>query len=274
MIVNSRNILIKAKKNKIAIPHFNINNLEWTKYILEECNKNNSPVILGVSESAIKYMGGTKTVVNIITALDSELKIKVPVVIHLDHGSSVEICKKAIDDGFTSVMIDASNYSLKDNIKITKKVVEYAEKYSVSVEAELGHIGDDNNYYTNIDEAKLFVKETNIDSLAPAIGTVHGIYKSKPHLDIDLCNRISKEIDIPLVLHGGSGLDNLTLKKAVNAGICKVNINTELQIVWSNALKKYLKDNGKVYDPRKIISSGENDMKKIIKEKINILSSN
>ena len=138
----------------------------------------------------------------------------------------------------------------------------------------MGHIGDDNNYYTNIDEAKLFVKETNIDSLAPAIGTVHGIYKSKPHLDIDLCNRISKEIDIPLVLHGGSGLDNLTLKKAVNAGICKVNINTELQIVWSNALKKYLKDNGKVYDPRKIISSGENDMKKIIKEKINILSSN
>ncbi len=272
MIVNSNDILIKAKKNKIAIPHFNINNLEWTKYILEECNNNNSPVILGVSEGAIKYMGGTKTVANLVKSLDEELKIKVPVVIHLDHGSSVEMCKQAIDDGFTSVMIDASLYSLEENIKMTKKVVEYAEKYSVSVEAELGHIGDTN--YTDVDEAIRFVKETNIDSLAPAIGTVHGIYKSKPNLDIELCSKLSKDISIPLVLHGGSGLDNLTLKKVIKAGICKVNINTELQIVWSNAVKKFLLENGTAYDPRKIISSGEKAIKKVIRNKISVLSSN
>lgn len=272
MIVNSHDILIKAKKNKIAIPHFNINNLEWTKYILEECNNNNSPVILGVSEGAIKYMGGTKTVASIVRALDNELKINVPVVLHLDHGSNFDICKKAIDDGFTSVMIDASLLSLEENIKITKKVVEYAEKYSVSVEAELGHIGDNN--YTNLEEAIRFVKETKIDSLAPAIGTVHGIYKSKPNLDIELCSKLSKELPIPLVLHGGSGLDDLTLKRVVNAGISKVNINTELQIVWSNAVKKYLMENGTVYDPRKIISAGETEMKRVIRDKINILSSN
>ena len=272
MIINSKKVLLDAKKNKIAIPHFNINNLEWTKYILEECNRNNCPVILGVSEGAIKYMGGTKTVANIIKALDEELNIKIPVIIHLDHGSSIEMCKKAIDDGFTSVMIDASKYSLEENIKLTKEVVEYAKKNNVTVEAELGHIGED-KLYANVEESKIFVKETNIDSLAPAIGTVHGIYKSEPNLDIELCNKISKEVDIPLVLHGGSGLDDETLKKVIQAGICKININTELQQVWSKAVRKYLEENESVYDPRKIISSGEEEMKKIIKHKIDVLSS-
>lgn len=274
MIVNSRDLLIRAKKNKIAIPQFNINNLEWAKYILEECNINNSPVILGVSESAIKYMGGCKTVVNMIRALDSDLNIKVPVVIHLDHGSTIEICKEAIDSGFTSVMIDASSYPLEENIRMTKEVVDYAEKFTVTVEAELGSIGTDSNHYTKVDDAKIFVQETNVDSLAPAIGTVHGIYTEKPNLDIELCNKLNKEISIPLVLHGGSGLDDLTLKKVINAGISKININTELQIAWSNALKKYLNENGTVYDPRKIISSGEKEIKKVIRNKINILCSN
>ena len=273
MIINSREILKNANKNKIAIPHFNINNLEWTRYILEECNNENCPVILGVSEGAIKYMGGTKTVVNLVKSLDEELNIKVPVIIHLDHGSNVEICKKAIDAGFTSVMIDASKYSLEENIKITKEVVEYAKKYDVSVEAELGHIGED-KVYTNVDEAKLFVEQTGIDSLAPAIGTVHGIYKDKPNLDIELCNRLNNELNIPLVLHGGSGLNDETLKEVIKAGINKININTELQIVWSNAVRRYLNDDETVYDPRKIISSGEEEMKKTIKHKIDILSSN
>ena len=274
MIVNSRDLLIRAKKNKIAIPQFNINNLEWTKYILEECNANNSAVILGVSESAIEYMGGCKTVVNIIRSLDNDLNIKIPVVIHLDHGSTVEICKEAIDSGFTSVMIDASSYPLEENIKMTKKVVDYAEKYTVTVEAELGSIGTDSNHYTKIDDAKIFVEETKVDSLAPAIGTVHGIYKEKPNLDIELCTKLNKEVSVPLVLHGGSGLDDLTLKKVINAGIAKININTELQIAWSNDVKKYLIENGTVYDPRKIISSGERAIKKIIRNKINILCSN
>ena len=274
MIVNSRDILIRAKKNKFSIPQFKINNLEWTKYILEECNDSNSAVILGVTEKAIEYMGGYKTVVSMIRALDTDLEIKVPVVIHLDHGSSVEACKKAIDSGFTSVMIDASGYPLEENIKMTKEVVDYAEKYTITVEAELGSIGADTSNYTNVLDAKKFVEETNIDSLAPAIGTVHGIYKERPNLDFELCSRISKEITIPLVLHGGSGLDDLTLKRVINSGICKININTELQIAWSDEVRAYLKKDEEVYDPRKIISSGEKAIKKAIKHKINILSSN
>ena len=274
MITNSKKLLERAKKNKIAIPQFNINNLEWTKYILEECNLNNSPVIIGVSRKTIEYMGGYRVVSSIIRELDKELDIKIPVVIHLDHGKNFEACKDALDSGFTSVMIDASSLSLEENIEVTKKVVEYAEKYTVTVEAELGSIGNDVNLYTNVEDAITFVTETKIDSLAPAIGSVHGIYKEAILLDVDLCKKISQETNIPLVLHGGSGIDEEGLKDTINAGISKININTELQIVWSNALKKYLIENGSVYDPRKIIGSGEKEIKRIVKEKIDILGSN
>lgn len=274
MIVNGKQLLEKAKKNKIAIPQFNINNLEWTKYILEECNLNNSPVIIGVTEKTIGYMGGYETVSNIIKTLDKDLNIKVPVVIHLDHGTSFETCKKAIDNGFTSVMIDASQLPLEENIMITKKVVDYAEKYTVTVEAELGSIGNNKNLYTDLEEAINFTKETHIDSLAPAIGNMHGIYTEKISLDIELCKKISEETNLPLVLHGGSGIDEKNLKEAIKAGITKVNINTELQIAWSNALKKYLIENGTIYDPRKIIGSGEKEIKRVIKEKIEILENN
>lgn len=274
MICNSKKILLFAKKNKIAIPQFNINNLEWTKYILEECNLNNSPVILGITEKTIEYMGGYNTVVNLIKNLDKELNIKVPVVIHLDHGKTFQTCKKAIDNGFTSVMIDASSLNLKENIKLTKEVVLYAQKYNVSVEAELGSIGTKTNLYTDIKEAKKFVEETNIDSLAPAIGTVHGQYIDVPKLDLELCNNISFETNIPLVLHGGSGLDADTLKKSIIAGISKININTDLQIGWSKKIRKFIEENQECYDPRMIIGSGEKEIKRIISEKINILKSN
>ena len=274
MIVNSTEILKKARKKGIAIPQFNINNLEWTKYILEECNKNNSPVILGITEKTVNYMGGYKVVSNLIKDLDSSLSIKIPIVIHLDHGSSFEACKEAIDNGFTSVMIDASRLSLEENIKLTKKVVEYAEKYTVTVEAELGSIGNNTKLYTNLEEAIEFTKKTKIDSLAPAIGTVHGIYQEQAKLDLNLCDQISKFTNIPLVLHGGSGLDEIIIKQAIKAGITKININTELQIAWSNALKKYLIENGRIYDPIKIISSGEKEIKRVIREKIDIMQSN
>ena len=274
MIVNSTEILKKARKKGIAIPQFNINNLEWTKYILEECNKNNSPVILGITEKTVNYMGGYKVVSNLIKDLDSSLSIKIPIVIHLDHGSSFEACKEAIDNGFTSVMIDASRLSLEENIKLTKKVVEYTEKYTVTVEAEIGSIGNNTKLYTNLEEAIEFTKKTKIDSLAPAIGTVHGIYQEQAKLDLNLCDQISKFTNIPLVLHGGSGLDEIIIKQAIKAGITKININTELQIAWSNALKKYLIENGRIYDPRKIISSGEKEIKRVIREKIDIMQSN
>ncbi len=274
MIVNGKKLLEKAKKNKTAIPQFNINNLEWTKYILEECNINNSPVIIGVTEKTIDYMGGYEVVANIIKNLDKSLNIKVPIVIHLDHGTSFESCKTAIENGFTSVMIDASKLPLEENIKLTKKVVEYAEKYTVTVEAELGSIGENKNLYTNLSDAITFVNKTKIDSFAPAIGNVHEIYKDPISIDLNLLEDLNKNINIPIVLHGASGINNKLLEELINIGINKVNINTELQIAWSNELKKFLSTNGTIYDPRKIIGSGEKEIKRIIKEKIELLKSN
>ena len=270
MIVNSRELLINAKKNNRAIPQFNINNLEWTKYILEECNRNNYPVILGITENVIKYMSGYTTIVNLIKSLDKDLNINIPVVIHLDHGKSYEVCKNAIDAGFTSIMIDGSLLPLADNIKLTKQVVDYAKKYDVPVEAELGCIGDLDNL-TKVEDAIKFVSETNIDFLAPSIGNIHGIYKELPNIDIKRCQKISNNVKIPLVLHGASGIDEQTLKNAIQNGISKININTDLQIVWANDVRKYLNENEKIYDPRKIISSGEKAIKEIVTKKINIL---
>lgn len=277
MLVNAKKMLDSARKNKYAIPHFNINNLEWVKYILEECNKLKTPVILGVSEGAIKYMGGYNVVSFMVRSMVVDLNIDIPVCLHLDHGSSFESCKKAIDAGFTSVMIDASKYEIDKNIEITKKVVNYAKKNNVTVEAEIGHIGGTEDDIKNkigfatIEEAKKLVEETNIDFLAPALGSVHGLYKGKPNLDFNRMKEISELVKLPLVLHGGTGLENEDLKKAIEAGTCKVNINTELQIAWSTSVRKYLDKNKEVYDPRKIISSGEEAIKNSIRNIINVL---
>lgn len=279
MIVNAKKMLEDAKVNKYAVPHFNINNLEWTRYILEECNRLKSPVILGVSEGAIRYMGGYKVVANLVKNLDEELNIKIPVAIHLDHGSSVESCKKAVDAGFTSVMIDASKYSLEENIDMTKQVVEYARIKNITIEAEIGHIGgsEDNMSseiaYAKVDDALSLYNETKIDFLAPALGSVHGLYKGEPCLDFDKMKEISEKTNIPLVLHGGTGIDDEKLKKAIASGICKVNINTELQIAWTKAVRKFLSEDTKAYDPRTVIKSGEQSMKQAIEHKVNVLGS-
>lgn len=279
MIVNSKEMLEKAKQGKYAIAHFNINNLEWTRFILEECNMNNAPVILGVSEGAIKYMGGYKVVANLVKNLDEELHIKVPVSIHLDHGSSIDSCIKAINAGFTSVMIDASRYPLEVNVEMTKKVVEYAKKYNVTVEAEIGCIGGSEDNITSeikttsVEDALALASSTEIDALAPALGSVHGIYKGEPKLDFDKMKQIQEATNLPLVLHGGSGIDDEKIKHAIKCGICKLNINTDLQIVWSKAVRGFLEVNKEVYDPRKIIKSGEEAMRNMIKEKITLLGS-
>ena len=277
MLENMNQMLDKAKKNKYCVPQFNINNLEWTRFILEEANKEKSPVILGVSEGAAKYMGGYKLIVSMVKELVSYLNIDVPVALHLDHGSSFEVCKEAIDAGFTSVMIDASKNSLEENIRITKKVVEYASNYNVSVEAEIGHINTDTAdeaMYADVNECQIFYKETHINALAPALGSVHGLYKGEPKLDFNRMFEISNLLNIPLVLHGGTGINDELLKKAISCGICKLNINTELQIEWSKNVRKYLNENNDVYDPRKIIKSGELAMKKAIQNKIYVLGSN
>ena len=279
MIVNAKKMLEDAKVNKYAVPHCNINNLEWTRYILEECNRLKSPVILGVSEGAIRYMGGYKVVANLVKNLDEELNIQIPVAIHLDHGSSVESCKKAVDAGFTSVMIDASKYSLEENIDMTKQVVEYARIKNITIEAEIGHIGgsEDNMSseiaYAKVDDALSLYNETKIDFLAPALGSVHGLYKGEPCLDFDKMKEISEKTNIPLVLHGGTGIDDEKLKKAIASGICKVNINTELQIAWTKAVRKFLSEDTKAYDPRTVIKSGEQSMKQAIEHKVNVLGS-
>lgn len=280
MLENMKDMLNKADSGKYAVPQFNINNLEWTRFILEECQELNSPVILGVSEGAIKYMGGYKTVSNMVKALITDLNIKVPVALHLDHGSSYESCVKAIDNGFTSVMIDASKYPLDENINITKQVVMYAKGKNVTVEAEVGAVGGEEDgvanelAYAKVEDATKLVNETNIDFLAPALGSVHGIYKGEPKLDFERMIKIHELTKLPLVLHGGSGIPDELIKKAISCGITKININTELQLAWSKAVRIFLNENDKVYDPRKIIKGGEAAMKEMIKQKINLFGSN
>ena len=276
MLTNGKDLLLERKKEKKAIFQFNINNLEWTKNILLECNKLNEPVILGVSESAINYMGGYNVVYSIVNSLINDLNIKVEVVLHLDHGKSVESCIKAINAGFTSVMIDASNEYFEKNIEITKEVVKYAHLKNVVVEAELGVMGElkNNNFknsmLTNKEDCIKFIHETNVDSLAPSVGTVHGLYTGELNIDYGLMREISSHVDKPLVLHGGSGLSNDILKKCVESGITKININSDLQDKWSKCVRVYLDTNKEVIDPRKIIESGMNDLKQEIDLKMNI----
>ena len=199
---------------------------------------------------------------------------------HLDHGSSYESCIKAIDNGFTSVMIDASKYPLEENINITKQVVLYAKDKNVTVEAEIGAVGGEEDgvanelAYAKVEDAVKLVNDTNINFLAPALGSVHGIYKGEPKLDFERMVKIHDLVKLPLVLHGGSGIPDELIKKAISCGITKININTELQIAWSKAVRSFLNENEKVYDPRKIIKGGEVAMKEMIKEKVMLFGSN
>lgn len=279
MLVNMKEMLNKAKEFKYAVAQFNINNLEWTRFILEECQNNNSPVILGVSEGAAKYMGGFKTVADMVRDLIDYLNINVPVCLHLDHGSSFSVCKEAINSGFTSVMIDASKFDLDKNIDITKEVVSYSKKFNITVEGEIGHVGSDKNpdnegiMYANVDDCVKYCQETGIDFLAPALGSVHGLYKGEAKLNFDRMLEISKLTNLPLVLHGGTGIDDEKIKKAISCGIAKINFNTELQIAWSNALKSKINECNE-YDPRKIIKMGEEELKKCVKKKIILLGCN
>lgn len=279
MLENMNNMLLKAKENKYAVPHFNINNLEWTRFILEECEELKSPVILGVSEGAVKYMGGYNVVADMVKALVTSLNITIPVALHLDHGSDFENCKKAIDAGFTSVMIDASKHPLEENIRITKEVVEYAKKYNASVEAEIGHIGGEEDgvnggiLYADTNECIKLVNETKINALAPALGSVHGLYKGEPKLEFSLMKEIGIKTNMPLVLHGGTGIPEHQIKKAIECGTTKINVNTELQIAWTKGVREFLNNDDKTYDPRKVIKSGETSMKQAIKDKVELFGS-
>lgn len=275
-LVNMTNMLTKAKEGKYAVGQFNINNLEWTKAILNVAQATNSPLILGVSEGAAKYMGGFYTAVMMVKGLMHDLGITVDVAIHLDHGSSVEKCIEAIDAGFTSVMIDASHYPLETNIEMTKKVVEYAHARGVSVEAELGTVGGQEEHvsgsikYADRDECVRLVKETGIDALAPALGSVHGPYQGEPVLGFKEMKGIQEATDMPLVLHGGTGIPDNMIQKAISCGTCKINVNTECQMAFSKILREVLAKDSKVYDPRKIIGPASKGIENAVREKIKV----
>ncbi|EUJ28050.1 fructose-bisphosphate aldolase [Listeria grayi FSL F6-1183] len=239
-----------------------------------------SPVILGVSEGAAKYMGGFTTVVKMTEGLVEDLKITVPVAIHLDHGSSFDSCKAAIDAGFSSVMIDGSHHPIDENVAMTKKVVDYAHAKGVSVEAEVGTVGGTEDgvtggiNYADPNECLRVVKEAEVDALAAALGSVHGPYSGEPKLGFDEMKEISELTGAPLVLHGGSGIPEHQIKKAIELGHSKINVNTECQIVWTAAVREKLATDDKVYDPRKVIGPGVDAIIKTVTEKIQEFGSN
>ena len=278
-LVSMVEMLKKAHEGHYAVGQFNINNLEWVSAILDECQALKAPVILGVSEGAIKYMGGCKTIVGLVEGYIEENNITVPVALHVDHGSSFEVCKKAIDAGFTSVMIDASHHPLEENSQLTKQVVDYAHAHGASVEAELGHVGgqEDNVVsqgvlYADKDECLRLVKEAGIDALAPALGSVHGPYHGEPKLGFKEMQEINELVGIPLVLHGGSGIPDFQLKMAIDRGTCKINVNTENQQAFAAIVRNICAttDPEKVYDPRKILGPAKQGIRDVVKAKCEV----
>ena len=280
-LVSMTEMLNKALEGKYAVGQFNINNLKWTQAILAAAEEEKSPVILGVSEGAARHMGGFKTVVMMVKGLLEDMNITVPVAIHLDHGSSYDKCKAAIDAGFTSVMIDASHHPFEENIETTKKVVEYAHANGVSVEAELGTVGGqeddvvaDGVIYADPQECKELVEKTGIDCLAPALGSVHGPYKGEPNLGFAEMEEIKNLTNMPLVLHGGTGIPVADIQKSISLGTSKINVNTENQIAFAKRVREVLDADKEVYDPRKFIGPGREAIKETVIGKIREFGSN
>lgn len=270
----NKKILEKAHNNKYAIPHFNFDSLQMAKFILEECDKLKSPVIVAVSMSAVNYMGGFKVVKNIISSLRDELKIKIPVILHLDHASSVEQCKEAIDNDFDSVMLDLSGKSIDENIKGVQEIKKYNP--NIIIECEVGSIGKNGGEdisYADINECIKIVNETKADLLAPAIGTVHGLYKGEQNINIDILKEINEKLNIPLVLHGGSDTKKEILKECISNGISKININTSLKVAWNKGVKEYIENNPEEIDYRKYIKNAEKYIKECIREHVNLFGS-
>lgn len=279
MILSTRQMLLDAQAGHYAVPAFNIHNLETLQVVADIASEMHSPLIIAVTPSTIDYARDEYVVA---MANIAAKHTNTPIAIHLDHFEDITRIKKAIDVGFKSVMIDASKLPFEENIAKTKEVVSYAHHYDATVEAELGKlvgveddlvVDDKDAAYTNPDDAVKFVKATNIDSLAVAIGTAHGLYKGEPKLDFDRLVEIRKKVDIPLVLHGASDVPDELVKKAIKLGICKVNVATDLKIPFSNAVKKYFKENPDANDPRKYMTPGKQAMKEIVKHKIEVCGS-
>lgn len=283
MLVSAKEMLLKAKKEKYAVGQFNINNLEWTKAVLLTAQECNSPVILGVSEGAGKYMCGYKTVVGMVKGMIEELGITVPVALHLDHGS-FEHALKVIEAGFSSVMFDGSHYSIEENIEKTKEVIRLAHEKGLSVEAEVGSIGGEEDgvvgggEVADVAECKM-IADLGVDMLAAGIGNIHGKYPENwAGLRFDVLEKISEETSpMPLVLHGGTGIPADMIQKAISLGVSKINVNTECQLSFAEATRKYVeagKDlEGKGFDPRKLLAPGTEAIKATVKEKMELFGS-
>ena len=282
-LVNAKEMLNKAREGKYAVGQFNINNLEWTKAILLTAQENNSPVILGVSEGAAKYMCGFKTIVGMVNGMLEELKITVPVALHLDHGS-YQGAIDAMDAGFSSVMFDGSHYSVEENIVKTKEIINLAAAKNVSVEAEVGSIGGEEDGVVGAGEIAdpaecKQIAELGVTMLAAGIGNIHGKYPANwAGLNFEaLANIKAATGDMPLVLHGGTGIPSDMIAEAISLGVSKINVNTECQLSFAEATRKYIeagKDlEGKGFDPRKLLNPGFEAIKATVKEKMELFGS-
>ena len=283
MLVNATEMLKKAVAGKYAVGQFNINNLEWTKSILQTAQENNSPVILGVSEGAGKYMTGFKTVSAMVSAMTEDLGITVPVALHLDHGT-YDGSYKCIEAGFSSIMFDGSHYPIEENIAKTKELVKVCHEKGISIEAEVGAIGGEEDgvigggEVADPNECKM-IADLGVDFLAAGIGNIHGKYPENwQGLNFDVLAQIKDKIgDLPLVLHGGTGIPADMIKKAISLGVAKINVNTECQLYFQAATRKYIEEGkdliGKGFDPRKLLAPGCEAIKAIVKEKMELFGS-
>ena len=283
MLVSAKEMLEKARAGKYAVGQFNINNLEWTKSILLTAEELKSPVILGVSEGAGKYMTGFKTVAAMVEAMIDELKITVPVALHLDHGT-YEGCYKCIKAGFSSIMFDGSHYPIEENVEKTKELVKIAHAMGLSLEAEVGSIGGEEDGVVGLGECAdpaecKAIADLGIDFLAAGIGNIHGKYPENwPGLRFDVLEKIKEAVgDMPLVLHGGTGIPADMIQKEISLGVAKINVNTECQLSFAEATRKYIEagkdQQGKGYDPRKLLAPGAEAIKATVKEKMELFGS-
>jgi len=283
MLVSANEILNKAKAGHYAVGQFNINNLEWTKAILLTAQELNSPVILGVSEGAAKYMTGFKTVADMVKAMIECLNITVPVALHLDHGS-YDGCYKCIEAGFSSIMFDGSHYPIEENVAKTTELIKVCNEKGLSLEAEVGSIGGEEDGVVGMgecadpDECKM-IADLGVTMLAAGIGNIHGKYPENwAGLSFDTLAAISEKTgDMPLVLHGGTGIPEDMIKKAISLGVSKINVNTECQLAFAAATRKYVEDGkdlqGKGFDPRKLLNPGFEAIKATVKEKMELFGS-
>lgn len=283
MLVSAKDMLEKARAGKYAVGHFNINNLEWAKAVLLTAEELQSPVILGVSEGAGKYMTGFNTVAAMVSAMLEELNITVPVALHLDHGS-YEGCYKCIKAGFSSIMFDGSHYPIEENVEKTKELVKIAHTMGLSLEAEVGSIGGEEDGVVGAGECAdpaecKAIADLGVDFLAAGIGNIHGKYPENwQGLNFDVLEKVKEATgDMPLVLHGGTGIPEDMIKKAISLGVAKINVNTECQLSFAEATRKYIEagkdQQGKGFDPRKLLAPGAEAIRATVKEKMELFGS-